>query len=174
MKIFKILFLALLTISVVSCGDDDDAGNDVGGSADLVGTWNGATVNYSGSTVTEANGVSITADFVGEGMNVDYTVTFTSDPNEVTSDGSYDIELTTTIAGQTTTQTVEGIVFTSNGEWLLDGDQLTITVDADTSTSTIVELTASSLILNIVDVQTFSANGSTSTTTTDSTLTFTR
>ena len=174
MKILKILFLTVLTISIVSCGDDDDAGNDVGGSADLIGTWNAVSVNYTGTTVTEANGVSVQADFVGEGMNIDYTLNFTSNPNELTSDGSYDIELTTTILNETTTQTFTDIEFASTGEWLLDGDQMTVTSDGVTNIVTVVELTATSLILNIVDVQTQTAGGTTITITTDSTLVYNR
>jgi hypothetical protein len=174
MKIFKILFLTILTISIVSCGDDDDAGNDVGGSADLVGTWNAVSVNYTGTTLTEANGLSIQADFVGEGMNIDYTLDFTSNPNELTSNGTYDIELTTTILDETTTQTFTNIEFASTGEWLLDGDQMTVTADGVTTVVTVVELTATSLILNIVDVQTQTTGEATITVTTDSTLIYNR
>ena len=174
MKILKILFITVLTISIVSCGDDDDAGNDVGGSVDLIGTWNAVSVNYTGTTVTEANGVSIQADFVGEGMNIDYTLNFTSNPNELTSEGSYDIELTTTILNETTTQTFTDIEFASTGEWLLDGDQMTVTADGVTTIITVVELTATSLILNIIDVQTQNTGGATITITTDSTLVYNR
>ncbi|MEL6811966.1 MAG: lipocalin family protein [Bacteroidota bacterium] len=175
MKILKILFLAVLTAAFVGCSDDDDGGNPVGGAADLVGTWNGTGVSYSGTTETTANGVTISADFVGEGYDYNYTVTFSENPNQVTSEGSYSIELTTTSGGQTITQNVENISFSEVGEWSISGDQLTVTsATGDPSTATIVELTANSLILNIVDVQTQNAGGTSVTSTTDSTFTFSK
>ena len=146
----------------------------MGDSADLIGTWNAVSVNYTGTTVTEANGVSVQADFVGEGQNIDYTLNFSSNPNELTSDGSYDIELTTTFLNETTTQTFTDIEFASTGEWLLDGDQMTVTSEGVTTIVTVVELTGTSLILNIIDVQTQTANGTTITITTDSTLVYNR
>lgn len=148
MKNFKLLLLAFLAVSIVSCKSDDDS--DGGGgdtSGNLIGTWIGVDLDYSGSTTTTADGLPpITADFVGETTESDYTLTFSEEPNEVVSDGSYTIELTTTILGETQTNT-EDLDFFLTGTWTRDGNTLTISAEGRTEEYTIEELTDDSLIL---------------------------
>lgn len=146
MKAIKILFIALLATSIVSCESDDDAAADT--SASILGIWNGVDVDYSGTTTTNADGFPpIEADFIGETTDVDFTLDFTEDPNEVTSDGSYTIELTTTILGETTTDT-QNIEFLQDGTWSRSGDILTITSEGVSQDYTIEELTESTLIFS--------------------------
>jgi len=173
MKKLNLLFLAIFTMAIVSCSSDDDNGGS-NTTGDLLGTWVGQTVNYSGSTVTTFQGQNITADFVGEGYDVDYTLTFSENPNEVTSNGSYSIELTTTIAGQSTTQNEENIQFLETSDWAREGDQLTITTNGESTTGTIQELTATSLVLAIDTVEQTSEQGIDTTVTINAVSTYTR
>lgn len=139
----KFLFLAILTVTLTACSGDDDAAADT--SASLIGAWIGQDVDYSGTTTTTVEGVSIDADFVGETFDVDFTLTFSEDPNEVVSEGSYGITLTTTIAGETTTQDIPNNAFASTGTWSRSGDTITISADGQTSELEITELTDSTL-----------------------------
>ena len=105
---------------------------------------------------------------------MDYTLTFTENPKKVVSDGSYSIELTTTVNGQSTTQNVENLELLSSGDWSINGNTLSITVDNETDDATIVELTNNNLVLNVVETETNTGSGFTVTSTTDVTLSFTK
>ena len=173
MKIFKlILFTAFISLTISCSKDDDNPAPENNGN--IIGVWKGTTVNYTGSTTTTAQGQSITADYVGEAYDVDYTLTFTENPKKVVSDGSYSIELTTTVNGQSTTQNVENLELLSSGDWRINGNTLSITVDNETDDATIVELTNNNLVLNVVETETNTGSGFTVTSTTDVTLSFTK
>ena len=176
MKIFKLLFLSVLVSTMVACSSDDDS-NDGGGdtTGDLVATWVGETIDYTGTSVSEIDGFpDITTEFVGTGYDVDYTMTFSENPNEITSAGSYSIELVTTFEGQSTTQNVENLNWANIGEWSRTGDEVTVTVGSDTSTMTIVELTDTVLRINVVDVSVVEQQGITKTATTNLNATYTK
>jgi hypothetical protein len=171
MKIFKLfLFTALISLTI-SCSSDDD-NSTPNNNGNIVGVWKGTAVEYTGTTTTTAQGQTITADYVGEAYDVDYTLTFTENPKKVISDGSYSIELTTTINGQSTTQNVENLEFLSSGDWSISGNTLSITVDNETDDAAIVELTNTSLILKSVKTETTAGSGFTVTSVTDITLSF--
>lgn len=172
MKIFKLTLIALFVATITSCSSDDDNSSTI--SAGITGTWQGESFDYSGSTTTEILGESITADFVAETENIDYTLTFSENPNEVVADGSYDVVLTTTVAGQTTTQAVPGTDFLNSGSWDLTNTTLTFMVDGETSEATVQTLTDNLLVLVISETQDISQQGITATTTIDALLTFTR
>ncbi|SFZ94253.1 hypothetical protein SAMN05428642_10427 [Flaviramulus basaltis] len=148
MKKFTILFLSL-SISLFSCSNDSD--NNI--SADIVGTWIGVDVNYTGSTTTKFQGENVTANFIGEAYDVDYTLTFLENPNTFVSDGSYNIELTTTIDGQTQVDNSENLEFLSGGSWIKVGNQLSVVEDGETIILTIKELTETSMTLTAVEVE---------------------
>ena len=146
MKKFNFLFI-VIALLFASCSDDDSV-NDPGDiSGDLLGTWIGVDVDYTGDSTTEVQGQQFVADFVGEAYDVDYTLTFTENPNEVVANGSYSIELTTTTMGISQVDNVENLEFLNDGSWLRTGNQLSVTTDGETTVATILELTATSLIL---------------------------
>jgi hypothetical protein len=175
MKKLSLLFIAF-TFVLTSCSSDDgDSSGNGDVSGDIVGTWIGVDVDYSGSTVTQIPGApDLVADFVGEAYDVDYTLTFSENPNELVSEGSYSIELTTTTLGQSQTDNVEDLEFLSDGTWDKVGDQLTVVSNGETSTGTIVELTDTSLIVEIDQVQDISQQGFVINTTVNVITTFTR
>ncbi len=173
MKALKLILLAVITITFSACSNDDDSNNNTSEDS-ILGTWNGTSVMYTGTSEVTANGITITSNFEGVGYDYNFTVTFNENPNEVTSEGSYSIELTTTVQGQTITQNIENLNFSEVGEWELNNDELTVTNNGEASTATIVELSETSLILNVVDVEMINQGGATSTVTTDSTFEFMR
>ena len=172
MKKLNLLCIAFV-FALTSCSsDDDNSSADVSG--DIIGTWIGLDVEYSGRTVTEFLGQEIVADFVGEAYDVDYTLTFSENPNEIVSSGSYSLEVTTTALGQVQVENIENIEGLGNGTWNKDGDQLTIVSGGETTVGTIVELTSTSLILELSEVQDISQDGLIIATTINAIATFTK
>ncbi|MFK5855600.1 MAG: hypothetical protein QM503_05680 [Bacteroidota bacterium] len=168
-KLEKVLLLLVLGLTIISCSKDETPQTS---SADVVGVWNCSSVDYTGSTVTEFLGQSMTADFIGEGYDVDFTFTLSENPNVASSNGSYSIKLTTTTLGQTIDQNIENIAFTYVGTWSMADNKISITSEGETSVATIVELTDTVLKLNILEESTTSNNGATVTSTVDTHMTF--
>lgn len=176
MKIFKLFFLSVLVSTMVACSSDDDNNDDQDQdtTAELLGNWVGTEINYTGSQVIESQGIEIEADFVGLGYDIDYSFTFTENPDELTAAGSYSIELTTTVLGQSTTQNVEDLGFDNTGAWSRDGNEISLLYNGESNTATIIELTETTLVLNITEETIEEESGTTLTMTIDSVFTFTR
>ncbi len=173
MKFFKLfLFTAFISLAV-SCSKDDSPAPE-NNSNNIIGVWKGTTVDYRGTTTTTAQGQTMTADYVGEAYDVDYTLTFTDNPKKVISDGSYSIELTTTVNGQSTTQNVPNLEFLSSGDWSINGSTLSITIDNETDEVTIEQLTDTAMVLKGVQTETNTGQGFTVVSNTEITLGFTK
>jgi hypothetical protein len=143
MKITKFLLLSLAVI-FLSCSEDEDP---IPTSEGMVGHWAITALDYKGTTTTTAQGVSIKADFTGTGKDMDLITTFNSNPNTVTSEGSYTIVLKTTSMGQSTTDEYEMDETVTDGTWTLNGKTLTVTSDFGPQTATILEQTSTTLKL---------------------------
>jgi hypothetical protein len=143
MKITKFLLLSLAVI-FLSCSEDEDP---IPTSEGMVGHWAITALDYKGTTTTTAQGVSIKADFTGTGKDMDLITTFNSNPNTVTSEGSYTIVLKTTSMGQSTTDEYEMDETVTDGTWTLNGKTLTVTSDFGPQTATILEQTSTILKL---------------------------
>jgi hypothetical protein len=158
-KLGKLCMALFIVTSFVSCNSDDDNSDT---SADLVGTWNITAFDYQGQTATEFLGESIVASFDGVGENFDSSIVFTENPNEYTSSGSYDVVLTTNVAGMEDTTTTPIDDFESEGTWSRNGDTLSfdgdllevestipvIGMDEIMNDATILELTDTTLRLS--------------------------
>jgi len=148
------LFIAT---AFIGCSSDDDSTNNT--SASLIGTWSIVSFDYDGVTSTEFMGESLDATFVGVGENFDASITFTENPNEYSSSGSYDVVLSTTVLGMTDTMTTPIDNFQSEGGWERNGDLLIFenefielnstipTMEIDMNEVTILELTDTTLRL---------------------------
>lgn len=145
MRIFKSIILFAFIALGVSCSNDDAP--DQLSNNDILGGWRGTAVEYSGRQVTTGHGQTMVQDFDGEAYDLDYTLTFTENPNIVTSEGSYSLRITVTFNGQTTTQYHENLQFLQDGEWRLEGSTFYLTVDGQTQEYDIVELTNTQLVL---------------------------
>jgi len=171
MKIMKFTFVLLFAIIIASCSDDDnnetpdpmneetpenmDESSDEteDESATVIGMWEVTSIDASGTSTAEIAGQTIETEFLGEGIDLNYSVTFTEEPNQVTADGDYNIELTTTIAGQSITEVIPGILFIDSGDWVIDGDQITISSNDMESTGTITTLNETTLVIEITDAE---------------------
>jgi len=134
----KILFtlaigLAMLTScesDLVSAPPSDSVlGGSVNGvvTGDLVGSWGMTSLSYEGVTVTSVQGVDIVTDFIGQGSDYNYIIEFTEAPNNYISTGTYDIELITTVSGQSSATNTNDLNGASNGTWERNSSVLTFT-----------------------------------------------
>ncbi len=150
-KISFILFL-LTTTLFVAC-DDDDSSEDDGGSeitASIVGDWSLVGFNIdNGATVTEFSGQSFTVDYSSYGTDFDTQVSFSEDPNIVSSSGSYTTVLTYSFLGAEETQEVPSQEFNIVGTWNLTDNQLTISNTEGEYVATVITLTETSLVFEI-------------------------
>lgn len=170
MKITKLLFLSIAVI-LFSCSEDEEP---LPTSEGMVGTWSITGINYKGTTTTSGNGMNLKADFTGTGKEMDFTTTFNADPNTVTSEGSYVIELKTTMMGQTTTEDyLLDEVFT-DGTWTLNGRTLTVSTGGTSQEGTITKQTSTTLEVRINLDQSESDSGITVTTEVQAIYTFER
>lgn len=170
MRITKLVLLCLTVISW-SCSEDEDP---MPTSQGMVGTWAISNLEYKGTTTTSFEGGSLRADFTGTGKDMDLTTSFSANPNNVTSAGSYTIVLKTTMMGQTTTQEMMMDQVVTDGTWTLSGRDLTITNDGIPQTATIVDQTSTTLKLKVDVNQSETDQGITVSTKVQATYTFTK
>lgn len=151
----KILVLFVFSAFIFGCETSDNETP----TASIIGVWNGVSINFTGTGNAEIQGVPVTADVDGEGYDIDYTVTFTEDPNTVTSIGAISVEATATIQGQTYTESEEGVTLDFSGPWSQDGNILTLTIEGEEVIANIVELTETSLLLQFIIERAETING---------------
>jgi hypothetical protein len=168
MKIAK-FFLLSLAVVFLSCSEDEDPKPTSEG---MVGTWAITGVDYKGTSTTTVDGTSIKANFTGTGKDMDLTTTFSTNPNVVTSEGSYTITLTTTYMGQTTTEDYPFEEVVTDGTWTLNGNTLTITDDFGPQSATIVEQSSTRLKLKLNVSESETDQGVTYSTNVEATYTF--
>ncbi len=155
----KLGFLLALTLLVfTSCSKDDDS-PEVSG--DLAGTWDVVDYNYSGKTVTSGGGTTLTADFVAEAFDIDYSITFSENPNEMAASGSMSIKLTSTVLGQTSTQNITGVGVdgVTSGTWEKVGNEIITLSNGQEARMTIEKLTDTELVLTISHEEDLSESG---------------
>ncbi|WP_299761816.1 lipocalin family protein [uncultured Dokdonia sp.] len=120
----KLCMALFLIISLVGCSSDDEGGNET--SASLVGTWAVTSLDYEGTTSFDFLGETVNTSFDGVGQNLDLNFTFTENPNEYTSEGSYDIVLDFTVNGMSETETTSIDNLQQEGTWERNGNILSI------------------------------------------------
>lgn len=178
MKTLKLLFITLFIISFTACSSEDDSNdnnNPTDTNADLTGTWNLEGLNVETESVSTIQGQSFTSTSVGEGTNIDYQMIFSENPNEVIGEGSFDMEFTITFAGQTQTETLPGEPIIGDlGTWTREGNNLIISINGETPTYEITQLTESTLVLNVTQVDEVTEQGVTTVATSNGTLTLSR
>lgn len=150
----KIYILCItLSLTLASCSNDDNSA-DISG--DILGTWNMESYTYSGTASTSFQGQSINSSFVAEAFNINYQLTFSENPNIVTGMGDFGITIESTTFGQTETQTINNISSlvpndqSNSAEWSQSGNQLTFITPERTDVFTILELSDSTLRLDLV------------------------
>lgn len=155
-KITQFFIVLTLSITFTSCSSDDSSSDSA---PSLIGTWTGVSVDATGTASVEFQGFPVTVDFVGDSYDENFTLTFSENPNVVSSDGTYSMAFDASLAGQTIfSETFEDIMLLDESEWSREGDELTFTAQGQTMTATIVALTNNALTLEIDTTQMFQGN----------------
>jgi hypothetical protein len=168
MKITK-LFLLSVAVILFSCSEDEEP---LPTNEGMVGTWSLTGINYKGSTTSSGSGVNLKVDFTGTGKEMDYTTTFSEDPNYIASEGSYVIELKSTMMGQTTTDDYPLDEVFIDGTWALNGRTLAVSSGGLTQEGTITKQTSTTLEIRTNVTESFSDSGITVTTKVQAVYTF--
>jgi len=173
MKLFKNYFLlGLLTLGLLtSCSSDDDSESSsvVVTEADLEGIWNltGYRTENARSVVDFSNlpdlpsipgvGSTFVTEFSNVGSNFDYTAEFSTGPNVISGEGSYDITTSTNVNGdqlEDITTNFDSDDLESGipaGEWQLveGGTAIRSTVEEMSNTMSIIDFSENRLVLSI-------------------------
>ncbi|WP_405383856.1 hypothetical protein [Maribacter sp. LLG6340-A2] len=146
-KLFHLTLLSTFTLLFLSCSTDQDAVT-IASESEIVGTWNlTALETKDGRSDTNFDGTSIPTTFTAVGKDFDTVITFSENPNIVTSEGSYTTVVTTTVMGETSTEEETGEDFFESDEWRLDGSTLYFGSGEEEVGFTITELTDSKMSL---------------------------
>lgn len=150
--------LLLLTICfLISCDKDDE-----NSSGSLTGTWKMTDIHADdgvNTTFVGFLGQEIIYTYTFHGKDYATTTTFTENPNEFTSQGSYTVVTTVDLAGSITTTENPVNAFAGTGTWSINGNTLTQDFGGQVSEFEILEFTKSKLrIKEDLDVE-FDDNG---------------
>jgi len=162
----KLIYLVCLCV-MVSCGDNEDNNVDVNES-DIVGTWNLTKMETNATTTMDTGIIDINFDTKVYGKDYDYTITFSEDPNEITTDGSF-----TTVIEYDGDDTFGDIDFSEfgvedqtfdvseliTGTWSISDDILTCGTSSQTSDMTIDSFSDTKLVLKSSTEENFSIEG---------------
>ncbi len=160
MKKINFLLVALVMLAVSCSSDDDNSAPEQGVTASILGTWNMTEYNYSGTTETKVLDQVLITEFVGEAFNIEYNIVFEEDPNIVTSNGGFDVRVTSTVLGQTSTETVRNLSSIESGDWeIVDENILRSTTNGETTDILIETLTDTDLVLLVENKQTLTDTG---------------
>ena len=145
MKLYSRLCLLGILIFVFSaCNKDEGSPTD----GNIVGTWRLTDVHSdNGVSETTIAGQTYTSTYNFHGKDYAISTTFTENPNEYTSTGSYTVITNVTLAGQTTSDTTSVDASAGAGKWSINGNMLTQIYAGDTSTFEVLELSNSKLRL---------------------------
>ena len=144
---FKLCLLGILIITAASCNKDPEIVKD----GSIVGQWR-MTDNHSNDGVLESEvwGEIVNATFSFHGTDYNFFTTFTDEPNEFSSTGSYTALFDYKAEGLTERDTSDIDANPGTGTWSINGDKLTQIFDGDTATFDILELSDSKLRLQII------------------------
>ena len=149
-----LLIIAVLFISI-SCAEDEV--NEFNAS-DIVGSWkltdfhgtSTSVYSYNNNSYPDVNSVNEQNLTSNEEAN-DAIIVFNAD-NSYTSTGSIEIHSVVTTDGEVTLDDTYSSTPYPEGEWSINGDQLTITVDGgESTTATIISHTANTFTIKKTD-----------------------
>ena len=130
MKPTKLIILFLLAVSVLSCSNDDDGGDEpfVLNLTNLAGTYALNFFNVDLQQTIEFQGIPITSttEIVGDTFQVELIL---NENGTYAIEGEYRITATTTVAGETETVS-EIVTVDDSGNFVLDNDLETLTINS--------------------------------------------
>ena len=177
MKVLKFVSVFCLTILFISCSSDDSSPIDTNAQADdLTAIWNLNEITQEGTITTDVQGVPVQSTFTSFGKDINAQVEFKQNPNNFTSSGSYTSVVTISLLGQSNTQEVSVPIddFLNQGTWSLNNGVMTISQNGETVEANVIELTNTSLKLELEDERVIVEQGFTNTTKTKVNMTLTK
>lgn len=124
----QVVLLFMISTAIFSCDETNNEPLDTSG--DLIGDWELVDYTSNGSTSAMIQGSNFTTAFTGKASNMDYIVTFSENPNKVTTEnGSFDYEVMISVNGQNDTQTTSISNIDSEANWTKNGNILSFTGD---------------------------------------------
>lgn len=149
---------AVVALGIVfnGCKKDDEASP-----GSIPGTWKMTDLHAdNGVSTTTLLGQEISYTYSFHGKDYNTFTTFTENPNEFTSTGSYTIVTTINFQGQMSTTETPADVFSGTGTWTISGNTLTQGFAGASADFEILELSDSKLRLKQDQDVTFDDNGS--------------
>lgn len=123
---------------------------------DLIGTWMVTSVEYTSNTTSTEDEQPTFNEVTGVGTELNYTIIFTSEPDEVIGEGIYSLELDD---GQENIEISRGHNIISSATWTYEGDLIIFVAGGKTIEATVTNLTEDTLNLAIVNETTTTFNG---------------
>ncbi len=148
MKTVKAIITICIVLVIFSCDNTESTPIDTNAQEnDLVGTWSLTEIKQDGTVTTNVQGVPVNANYTSFGKNIDAQVTFSQNPNNFSSSGTFTSVITITLVGQATTREVPIVIddVLSQGTWQVDQGVITLSQNNETQTVNITELTDTSL-----------------------------
>ena len=123
----QFFLITVLLFIGISCKSDDGGNNGGGLSTDqVVGTWRMLSLHYE----AEINTGDLSGTMTGEGIDInDVQTTFLPDGTTETNGNTFNVLLTTTVDGITTTQILEGQTPLDGSTWRREGNMLYLDSD---------------------------------------------
>ncbi|KGL64022.1 hypothetical protein [Polaribacter sp. Hel1_85] len=138
----KILLLLTVVTFLTACETNDNANISIT-SADLIGTWNLTQQSIdNGSMILTTQEATLNATYSAYAEDIDFTYSFTENPNKLNLAGSYNLVATANFLGQNNTEKEEvdtSLYPIDAVEWSLNGNTLTIIENEDFPTILNVE-----------------------------------
>lgn len=123
----QVTLFFLVAVATLSCENSDD---QMDTSGDLLGDWKLISYTTNGSTAATVQDVTTTSNFTGNASNINYIIAFSENPNKATvENGSFDIELMSSVNGMTSTETTTINDINSDAGWSRNGNTITFTED---------------------------------------------
>ncbi len=148
-KLFTVLSFILF---FVSCTNDDLSDLDTAAKAsDLIGTWNLIEESQEGVASVILQGLPLTGTITSVSKDLNATITFSENPSVLTATGSYTETITATFATLTRTEEIPVLLNNelSQGAWSLNQGVISLSGGNEMQAINIVELTGSTLKIEI-------------------------
>ena len=144
----KILLLLALVTFITACETNDNANINIS-NADLIGTWNLKSQTLEdGSFSITTQGQTLTATYSALAKDIDFTYSFSENPNKVNLQGSYTFVTTASFLGQNEVEEQE-----------INTDLSPITsANWSLSNGNIIKITENGELPAILNVEEFSSN----------------
>ncbi len=129
LKTIAIVLALPLALATSGCGDsNDDTGAEATAdqaavtSSDLLGTWKMVSFSYE----SEFSTGEVSGKISAEGVDLDNVLLIFKPDGTTQGSGSFNVNMSTTIGGHTTTKKLKGNSPVNNGTWKRNGNTLTI------------------------------------------------